>query len=630
MYKLWLIMKAEWLRLIHHRLARLAVIAITLIPVLYSSVYLYTFWDPYGQLEKLPVALVNEDEGYTLDTGETMTFGKQIADELIDKADFEWHRVNRTQAKQGIEGNTYSFVVTIPANFSKSIVSSKEPHTAKLVFTRNEGKNYVTSQIFARVETQITDRVAEGLTKGYVQKMLSAIEAARKEITKATKAAAEINDGAKRLLASSYQIQNVVNQLTAGSKKLWLGTIQLQGGAVKLSKGATKLNQGVQHANVRVQKVVKLRDEFRANVEQFKQLEQDLLAHQQQLAQLQQELKDRNIEGLPPVLLEPTILEQIKTNKTKLVQIKQSMATLDKFNQLVTGANQLDQGTKQLVQASGQVEQGAEKLYRGQQQLASNMPAFVAGVKRLQNGTDQLANRMQHGLEQQSQPSKTLAQVIANPIKMVDERLHPIDEYGRGFAPYFFPLSLWIGALMTYFLLPLREKRELMLPMHPKLFSWGKLFALYPIGLLQATLTGALVQLWLGLPIKIMWAFYPFLISYAWMAITLIGLLIYWFGSGVGRFGAIFLLVMQLVGTGGTFTIELIPSSIQAIHPILPMTYGVDGLREIIGLGRVDHLLHDWLVIGLIWLVSLLLLGQFRARKLRISDLAEKDLLEAR
>ena len=37
-------------------LVRAAVVAITLVPLLYGAMYLWAFWDPYGKLDQMPVA----------------------------------------------------------------------------------------------------------------------------------------------------------------------------------------------------------------------------------------------------------------------------------------------------------------------------------------------------------------------------------------------------------------------------------------------------------------------------------------------------------------------------------------------------------------------------------------------
>lgn len=52
-------------------------IAVLLIPVIYSFFYLKSYWDPYGNLQDLNVAVVNRD------TGEDRSKSRKRIDRLI-------------------------------------------------------------------------------------------------------------------------------------------------------------------------------------------------------------------------------------------------------------------------------------------------------------------------------------------------------------------------------------------------------------------------------------------------------------------------------------------------------------------------------------------------------------------
>ena len=53
-------------------------IAVLLIPVIYSFFYLKSYWDPYGNLQDLKVAVVNRD------TGEDRSKSRKRIDRLIN------------------------------------------------------------------------------------------------------------------------------------------------------------------------------------------------------------------------------------------------------------------------------------------------------------------------------------------------------------------------------------------------------------------------------------------------------------------------------------------------------------------------------------------------------------------
>ena len=70
-------LKREWKKLLNNKLMLLVVVAVIAIPTIYTTLFLGSMWDPYGNVDKLPVAVVNEDrpvvyEGKKLDVGNQM------------------------------------------------------------------------------------------------------------------------------------------------------------------------------------------------------------------------------------------------------------------------------------------------------------------------------------------------------------------------------------------------------------------------------------------------------------------------------------------------------------------------------------------------------------------------------
>ena len=58
----------------------IAMAAIVLIPTIYTTLFLGSMWDPYGNVDQLPVAVVNNDKSVDYE-GKTLAVG----DELVDK-----------------------------------------------------------------------------------------------------------------------------------------------------------------------------------------------------------------------------------------------------------------------------------------------------------------------------------------------------------------------------------------------------------------------------------------------------------------------------------------------------------------------------------------------------------------
>ena len=75
--------KNEWKSLLRNKLMLIVVIAIIVIPLIYAGLFLKSMWDPYGSVDNLPVAVVNEDKPVEYN-GKTLSIGKDMADELKD------------------------------------------------------------------------------------------------------------------------------------------------------------------------------------------------------------------------------------------------------------------------------------------------------------------------------------------------------------------------------------------------------------------------------------------------------------------------------------------------------------------------------------------------------------------
>src|SRR4051812_11373816 len=89
-----------------NRFIRVSVIAIIIVPLLYSLLYLDAFWNPYASIKDMPVAVVNQDKGSTKD-GEKVNYGDELVDNLKKKQEVGWRFVTKKQAEDGVKGKDY-------------------------------------------------------------------------------------------------------------------------------------------------------------------------------------------------------------------------------------------------------------------------------------------------------------------------------------------------------------------------------------------------------------------------------------------------------------------------------------------------------------------------------------------
>ena len=73
--------RQEWKKLFHNKILLLVVIAVIAIPSIYTTLFLGSMWDPYGKADKLPVAVVNQDQAAYYE-GKEMKIGEEITEKL--------------------------------------------------------------------------------------------------------------------------------------------------------------------------------------------------------------------------------------------------------------------------------------------------------------------------------------------------------------------------------------------------------------------------------------------------------------------------------------------------------------------------------------------------------------------
>src|SRR5690606_38982317 len=129
-------------------LPRIALVTIILMPLLYGAMYLWAFWNPFDEIDKVPVALVNEDRGAEVQ-GRRIDAGDEVARALLDSGQLQLHEVPAAEAAAGVAAGRFYFSITLPEDFSAGIASPAggNPRPAQLRFTFNEANNYLASII---------------------------------------------------------------------------------------------------------------------------------------------------------------------------------------------------------------------------------------------------------------------------------------------------------------------------------------------------------------------------------------------------------------------------------------------------------------------------------------------------
>ncbi|WP_207642180.1 YhgE/Pip family protein [Clostridium sp. DMHC 10] len=310
---------------------------------------------------------------------------------------------------------------------------------------------------------------------------------------------------------------------------------------------------------------------------QVTKVQKQLKDNQKLLDVAQDELNDGNIQ------MANNLIAQIPT-------------MTGKFNELASGMNQLSSGSSDLLAGVKTLSNGSTKLRDGIGTLNSGIPALTDGanklysgssdlnngIGKLYDGSDELASKLQDGSDKINKnlvnTSSDMAKFVSEPLAMKDDPIGAVKNYGTGFTPYFIPLSLWVGAIMMFFVIT--DKVDDDINASPASVVAGKFISYGYIGIIQAILASAVV-LTLGLKPKSLILYFLFNIFMAYVFIAIIQCLVFLLGMA-GRLLSIAILILQLTSCAGTFPLEVVPKFFKVINPFMPFTYCVSAIREII------------------------------------------------
>nr|WP_274598194.1 YhgE/Pip domain-containing protein [Weissella confusa] len=253
-------------------------------------------------------------------------------------------------------------------------------------------------------------------------------------------------------------------------------------------------------------------------------------------------------------------------------------------SQLTSGLDTLNSKRGELNSGAGQLADGARKLNGGANQLTAGAEQLSPALAKVQAGNQTLADKMGSAAKQVNDTkatNKTFKQIAAPATAKQTEKDH-VANNGTGMVPYMFSVAMFVGMMALNLMLDMISPRTKI----SSLAAWmgSKMVMLFGIAVMAATVLYDLSISILGLdPIHPLQT-YGFMILISLMDAALVTAIYMWFDKA-GAFAAMVLLVFQLSGSAGTYPIQLSNAFFEWLHPYLPMTYTVDGLRETIMIG---------------------------------------------
>ncbi|WP_019327984.1 YhgE/Pip domain-containing protein, partial [Streptomyces sp. TOR3209] len=499
------------------RLPRAALVALLLLPLLYGALYLWSFWDPYGRLDRVPVALVNDDRGATAD-GRRLAAGDDIAEGLRESEVFDWHEVSAAEARRGVEDGTYYLSLTMPADFSRRIASGAgdSPRAGALQVRTNDANNYIVGQISRTVFAEVREAASRKASRAFLDRIFVSFSDIHGETVKAAKGADEIKGGvgkaekgSKDLADGLKDAEDGSGDLSEGLKKLDTKAGDLEKGSKRVADGTEKLAGKVNGAADRVGPFLEdnektigetarfvadssgaLRENLDSLVKKAPAAAEDARTQADALAGVYRtrcadpalpdaacpDLEKARDAAATVATVADDVSGLVTDREKELKKLDKNLAALEKqaqalaerapnlsedlddavkkINELNTGAGKVADGAEKLHKGIGTAKTGAKDLDEGVGKLRTGADDLNGGLFKLVDGSAKLAGGLHNGAgkipdyDEHERDART--GVMADPVRLASESLHQAPNYGTGFAPYFIPLSLWVGAMVAY------------------------------------------------------------------------------------------------------------------------------------------------------------------------------------
>ena len=551
----------------------IVIVGVIIIPLMYSFFYLSAFWDPYAKLEKLPIAIVNNDQGATISSKER-NLGTEMCDRLKDDGTFKFVFTDEKDAKKGTENKDYYAMIEIPSNFSANIASASETEkqTAVVTYSPNEKRNYLAGQIINRAVLEMQSATRESITKEIVQNLADQVKGVPTQMTDLEDGLNKLSDGSQKLYTGTSDLskgttefQTKFDQYAQGITTAKNGAQQATAGAAALSQGAKQLDDGVTAYTAGVNSLISNASDTSAFISGYVKAHPELL-------------KDPTFAGFLQKMSSPDNAKSVATLQAAGAQLKAASS------QVSAGSAGLAQGTKSLNDGLTTISGATAQLNTAAKTIATGATSLNDGAKTLNDGVTTAKNTVSNSINDANKQLTSLdglSDFASKSVTFESKIINPIPNYGTYFSPYFMSLSLWVGALIIFFGIYLDADGRFNILCRDSNNKVARSFIYLLIGCAQAVALGLIIVGGLGLDVKHLGLYFLSVCLVSSVFIAIVQFCIVHLGD-FGKFLAIALLILQLTSCGGTFPMETVPKFFNVLFPFMPMTYSVALFKDTI------------------------------------------------
>jgi putative membrane protein len=644
--------------------ARLVVVAV--VPFLAVAALVWATTGRGDNIDRIPVAIVNNDQIIT--GSQPMAAGRSLAAALTQpkkpQKNLDWTLTDSGDAQSGLLDGTYYAVLTIPKDFSKSILSTGTdmPEQGKLTLVSNSAASatvpYISQQVAAAAANALGVQSTQGYLKnvyGGFNQIASSNQKSASSASQLSQGTSQLSEGARQLASGTSSLSGSLDQVYSGAAALHAGARSLASGADGVQAGASDVSSGARSLHAGAGKVAASSSKLARSSHQLSAASRKVARGAGRLAGANHRLSQGNrvvaaelralarlCAQMPRRRLLCRAVTRVAGQTARLagasVVVSDSAATLARSTQrlsvgtgkLAQGNGQLSAGAHQLATASGKLSQGADNLLSGATSvaqgastvdqsagslesgtsqtasagasLATGASSLSSSAGQVDNGAQQLSSGLANGAKQSPTYSSSQQKALSTVVSQPVVLSHSLqnDQHGNGWL-----LGLVIGLVLFLTSLLGGLRREVAVSTGngglPVSSRRLVLAELMPgLGLAVVEGVAAMVAL---LAMRVTAASYLPLALFTLLAALTFTTIAFAARVLFGRLGLpvlVLFLLVQAAALGNVVPLETAPALLRALNAVLPLTAYVDGASQLVSGGQAGSPVAA-LVVLLVW-----------------------------
>jgi putative membrane protein len=568
------------------------IVAGVLTPLVIIGGLLGAFSSGDSALERVPVALVNNDEliRETDESGEeTIIFAsKPLVTELVTSEEFavDWLVTGSSQARALLASGDVYAIVEIPEDFSLAVTTldSDNPQAATFTIITDSSRSYLASVLSDQIGVALAAGVSDEFGSGIMDGLFSAIV----EIADGFD---DIAEGSDTLASGVEDVADGVSELNDGVGDLASGYEEFDDGLGEYTDGVTALSDGLDSLSAGTTALPELSAGVKSYTDGVSAISGGLSALRSSLSSVP--MAQALIDQLAIAASGGSTLSGQTT--TALTGVQTGIIELDK------GADALDDAGQDLASGSGDIRDGVGDLAEGVGELDEGMVELSEGAREFSDGVAEGAADLRENSD--SAPSEQAMDVLSNPVVFNGQDTYENVSFQGTLSSALVPMGLWLTALVYFLALPsyssrvlgstARTQALLLRATRPVLLmvgSWSTIILalLHTLGGMSWSLLGFTTPIIVVSALALaavhfaVWAWNP-----RWLAPLSLGALIF-----------------QIVSLGSIVPIEILPSFYQAISSFTPLGWTTDALISALAGAEASRIVSSMVALSVLAITS--------------------------